>query len=278
MGAAVSAVKHISVFSKPAPAHIMWTMQLTEFHSYCSNLLMLPDYAAIDGSRNGIQVDRRNQELRTIAFAVDASMQSFLQAAELGADMLFVHHGLFWGREAVLTGTHYQRIRCLLENDLALYAAHLPLDAHPELGNNICMAKALKLESIEPFGWYKGKTIGFSGKLEHPSTISDILTALKMHPEECSSILPFGPETIRTAGIISGGSSRDIFQAIDAGLDLFISGEADHTIYHPAQENSINMIAAGHYASETWGVAAMSKRVAADTGLETVFIDIPTGL
>ncbi len=253
-------------------------MQLKDFHRYCSELLNIADFASIDYSQNGIQVERKNSEIRKVAFAVDAVMQSFNQAAELGADLLFVHHGIFWGRESVLTGTHYQRIRFLLENDIGLYAVHLPLDAHAELGNNIGMARAMDLREIEPFGWYKGKTIGFSGRFEEPQDIPSILTRLKMHPEECNAILPFGPEKISTVGIISGGSSRDISQAIDAGFDLFISGEADHTVYHTAQEQGINMIAAGHYASETWGVEAMAKRVAEETGLETVFIDIPTGL
>ena len=238
----------------------------------------MDDFAAIDPSRNGIQVERREPELKKLVFAVDASLQTFRQAAELGADLVFVHHGIFWGRESVLTGAHYRRVRFLMEHDIALYAAHLPLDAHPELGNNGCMAAALGLSAAEPFGWYKGRSIGFKGVLPEPLELEEVLLRLDIEMADCNAVLPFGRPEIRTVGIISGGSSRDIRQAIEEDLDLFISGEGDHTIYHEAQENRINMLAVGHYASETWGVSAMAERVARDTGLETHFIDIPTGL
>jgi dinuclear metal center YbgI/SA1388 family protein len=253
-------------------------MRLDEFHNYCKDLLCMDDFAAIDPSRNGIQVERREPELKKLVFAVDASLQTFRQAAELGADLIFVHHGIFWGHESVLTGAHYRRVRFLMENDIALYAVHLPLDAHPELGNNGRMAAVLGLEPMEPFGWYKGRSIGFKGALSEPVDLDEVLRRLGFEMEDCNAVLPFGRPEIRSIGIISGGSSRDIRQAIEEDLDLFISGEADHTIYHEAQENRINMLALGHYASEIWGVSAMAERVAVDTGLETRFIDIPTGL
>jgi dinuclear metal center YbgI/SA1388 family protein len=256
----------------------MQTMRLNEFHHYCKDLLFMDDFVAIDPSQNGIQVERQEQELKKLVFAVDASLQTFRQAAEMGADLIFVHHGIFWGHESVLTGAHYQRIRFLLEHDMALYAVHLPLDAHAELGNNSRMAAALGIPAPEPFGWYKGRSIGFKGTLPDSVDLDEVLRRLGIDSEDCNAVLPFGAPDIRSVGIISGGSSRDIRQAIDENLDLFISGEGDHTIYHEAQENRINMLAVGHYASETWGVSAMAEQVARDTGLETHFIDIPTGL
>jgi dinuclear metal center YbgI/SA1388 family protein len=253
-------------------------MQLDEFDRYCRELLRIDEYDSIDASRNGLQVERRPGTIRKAAFAVDACMQSFEQAAVLGADLLFVHHGIFWGRDFPLTGAMYRRVRFLIEHDIALYAVHLPLDAHDETGNNIGMARELELGDLQPFGGYKGKTIGFRGILPRKADINGVLGALGMSPDECNAILPFGKAENMSVGIISGGSSRDVAQAIDAGLDLYISGEADHTIYHLAQENRINVIAAGHYASETWGVRGMAERIAGETGIETVFIDIPTGL
>lgn len=265
-------------FSDPGRAPIMVGMLLKEFDRYCRDLLKLEDFDSIDASRNGIQVERREPEIRKAVFSVDAALQSFEQAAELDADLIFVHHGIFWGRDFPLTGAQYRRVQTLLEKDIALYAVHLPLDAHPELGNNYRMAKALGLNDIEPFGWYKGKTIGFRGNLPQPEDLNRVLDLLDIAPADCNAILPFGPAENRSIGIISGGSSRDVTQAIDADLDLYLCGEAHHSIYHLAMENGINVVAAGHYATETWGVKAMAARIAADTDIETLFVDLPSGL
>ena len=127
------------------------------------------------------------------------------------------------------------------------------------------MAAALGLSAAEPFGWYKGRSIGFKGVLPEPLELEEVLRRLDIEMADCNAVLPFGRPEICTVGIISGGSSRDIRQAIEEDLDLFISGEGDHTIYHEAQENRINMLAVGHYASETWGVSAMAERVARAT-------------
>lgn len=276
MVVAVIAVK--AGFSEQASAPIMIPMQLHEFDRYCRDLLRIEEFDSIDASRNGLQVERNNREIKKALFTVDAALQSFEQAAELGADLLFVHHGIFWGRDFPLTGSHYRRVRTLVEKDIALYAVHLPLDAHPQLGHNYRMARTLGLEEIEPFGWYKGKTIGFRGVLPQAQDLNRVLERLDIAPADCNAILPFGPARNTSVGIISGGSSRDVSQAIDADLDLYLCGEAHHSIYHLALENGINVAAAGHYATETWGLQATAERIAADTDIETIFVDLPSGL
>ena len=134
-------------------------MKLKELDSYFRGFLSIDDLVGTDASQNGVQVEN-TADITCIAFAVDACMETFKRAKEAGAQMLFVHHGLFWGHEQTLTGTHYQRIKFLIENNIALYAAHLPLDIHPIIGNNVALARAAGLIDLKPFGEYHGNTIG----------------------------------------------------------------------------------------------------------------------
>lgn len=253
-------------------------MNLTELDRYLRQLLNLDLWAPRDNSANGIQVSRQKSEINRVAFAVDACMASFERAADEGADVLFVHHGLYWGRVQTLTGEFYRRIKFLLDQDIALYAAHLPLDAHPEVGNNYGMARALGLIDLQPFGEYKGNAIGCKGRFP-ASEDMDRITDLLFHGRENTlQILPFGKPRMETVGIVSGGATAETAQAIDQGLDLYITGDADHTVYHSALEAGINVIFGGHYNTETWGVRLMADRLAKDTGLATVYLDLPTGL
>lgn len=231
-----------------------------------------------DPSINGIQVQRRNPEIARVGLAVDACQESFRRAAEESCDMLFVHHGIFWGRESAITGTHYERIRLLIEHDLALYAAHLPLDLHPRFGNNARMARALGLEQVRPFGSYHGTAIGVEGHVAAPARLDDICTTLFGGPEHALSVLPVGPQRIESVAVVSGGAPRLVSEAIAKGIDLYITGDASHTIYHEALEAGINVIFGGHYQTEVWGVRAVGEYLADELGLETTFIDVPTGL
>jgi dinuclear metal center YbgI/SA1388 family protein len=206
-------------------------------------------------------------------------MDSFRLAARWGADMIFVHHGLFWGRNLRVQGAHYERLKFLIENKLALYAVHLPLDMHPEVGNNAGLAATLGLGEISPFGWYKGNAIGFKGRFSCPIPREE---AAKRLFGNCATqpvkLLPFGKPAIETVGIISGGAPYEVSQAIEEKLDLYITGEAAHEIYHLCQEEGINVLFAGHYQTETWGVRLIAEKTHTDTGVETRFLDIPTGL
>jgi dinuclear metal center YbgI/SA1388 family protein len=253
-------------------------MTLTEFDEWMHAALPIDEFARIDGSKNGLQVTRRNQEIRRVAVAVDAALATFERAAEWGADLLFVHHGLFWGREQVLTGDHYERVRFLLDHDIALYAVHLPLDAHLSLGNNAGMAAALGLEEIEPFGLVKGMPIGVEGRFSRPVSIDEVVATLFGDTFRPLSVLPFGPTEIRSVGIISGGAPLEVDQAIDQGLDLYITGDANHIAYHRCRESGINAIFGGHYATEVWGVQLVGRKLEEEAGLVVTFLDVPTGL
>lgn len=234
--------------------------------------------AQADPSLNGLQVGRADAEVRRVAFAVDACLEAFRRAAEAGADLLFVHHGLFWGKPLAVTGTHYERLAFLIERKLGLYACHLPLDAHPELGNNACLAGLLGLTELEPFGLWHGKEIGFRGRLAQPIDLDEALRRVLPDGSRPLAVQAFGPRQISTAAVISGGASHEAIQALEAGVDLYVTGEPSHDLYHLVEEGRMNLIAAGHYATETWGVKALSERLSRDTGLETLFIPLPTGL
>ncbi len=212
-----------------------------------------------------------------MAFAVDVSRESIRRASEWDAQVLLVHHGLFWEKPVRLEGTLYERVRALMEGGLALYAAHLPLDAHPEVGNNAGLAKELGLTEVQPFGAHKGVKIGCKGVFASPVALDEVLRKLGSGTAGVRS-LPFGPERIRSAGIVTGGAAYDALQAAAEGLDLFITGEGAHGIYHDCLEAGIHAIFAGHYYTETFGVRLLCGRLAADTGLETRYLDVPTGL
>lgn len=231
-----------------------------------------------DRSLNGLQVGRRDKSVRRVATAVDACLETFRRAVEQQADLLFVHHGLFWGAPIAVTDEHYDRLRLLLEHDIALYAMHLPLDQHRELGNNAVMAAELGLENVTPFGSIKGVPIGVKGTFSQAVVLDEVIEKLFGSRENTLSVLPFGVKHLRSVGLISGGAPFEVEQAIDAGLDLYITGDANHIVYHRAQEAGINVIFGGHYATETWGVRAVGKKLEQEYGIEHVYIDVPTGL
>ncbi|HUX51603.1 MAG TPA: Nif3-like dinuclear metal center hexameric protein [Spirochaetia bacterium] len=253
-------------------------MTLRELDSYFQSMLAIRQMASADSSLNGIQVGRADLEVRKAAFAVDACLETFRRTVEVDAQVLFVHHGIYWGRVEPVTGINYERLKTLLLNDVALYAAHLPLDMHEEFGNNARMARKLGLVDVEPFGLYRGATIGCKGRLPAAGTMDSVVKTLFHDPSSLLGMLRFGPEVVSTVGIISGGAPHDVDQAIAEGLDLYITGESSHTVYHRCLEAGINVIFGGHYQTEVWGVQAVAEQLSRDTGLETTFIDIPTGL
>ena len=252
-------------------------MLLRDLDAYFRSIFEIENFSRLDSSMNGIQVGDTSRDVSTVAFAVDACREVFLRASEAGAEVLFVHHGLYWGTPIPVTGYFFERMKCLIENDLALYAVHLPLDKHPELGNNAGMAAALGLEKIEPFGAYKGTAIGCKGLLPTPIALDTVVEMLFGHVDETLGVLRFGSSEITSVGIVSGGAAFEVSEAIADGLDLYITGDASHTIYHQAMEAGINVVFGGHYLTETWGVRRTADRLARDTGLKTVYVDLPTG-
>ncbi|GHT85034.1 GTP cyclohydrolase 1 type 2 [Spirochaetia bacterium] len=246
--------------------------------AYIRSLLDLESFAPMDPSLNGLQVDNDGAEITKIAFAVDACMETFQRAADGGAGMLFVHHGLFWAQPLRLTGGHRTRLRFLLDHNLALYAVHLPLDQHPSLGNNAVLAELLGIESPEPFGEYHGRKIGYKGALSKPLTIEEALRRISFKDRPPLGVYPFGKRESLHCAVIAGGAADEALQALDEGIDLYVTGEMSHQVYHQALEGRLNMIAGGHYSTEVWGVRRVMEHCAAQLNLDLEFIDAPTGL
>jgi dinuclear metal center YbgI/SA1388 family protein len=254
------------------------TYTTRKLDDFFRSVLDLESFKAADSSLNGLQVDNDGSALGKIAFAVDASLEVFKRAAEGGAGMLFVHHGLFWGIPSRLEGNQRRRIKFLLENNLALYAVHLPLDQHPRLGNNAVLAELLGIQNPEPFGMYHRHKLGYKGNLSAALTVDEAVKRISYMNRPPLGLLPFGKKENATCAVVSGGAADEAFQAIEQGLDLFVSGEMSHTMYYYAQEGRINIIAGGHYSTEVWGVRRIMEECANQLGVDSEFIDMPTGL
>jgi len=231
-----------------------------------------------DDSLNGIQVDNDGSPVKKIAFAADAAMETFEQAAAAGAGMLLVHHGIFWGRPLRVEGNLRQRIKFLIDHNICLYGVHLPLDQHPKFGNNAVIASLLGLENIEPFGMYHGDKIGYKGTFPKPVTVDEAVNKISFMGRPPAGVLPFGKKDCLTAAVVSGGAADNYKDAIEEKIDLFITGESAHYIYHECLEAKLNMIAGGHYSTEVWGVQAVMRHCMAELGMDAEFLDIPTGL
>ncbi|MEF8856481.1 MAG: Nif3-like dinuclear metal center hexameric protein, partial [Haloplanus sp.] len=190
---------------------------------------------------------------------------------------LLVHHGLAWGGFDRLTGLHYDRIEPLVENDIALYVSHLPLDGHQELGNAAGIAELLGLDDREPFGEYGTEYVGTRGTAAEPYEVDGLANLLDRELDTETRVLGFGPNEIEEVGIVTGRGVDWIEAAAESGLDALITGEGKHESYHEARDLGVNVVLAGHYATETFGVRALG-RVAEEWGLETTYIDHPTGL
>ncbi|MBQ4493628.1 MAG: Nif3-like dinuclear metal center hexameric protein [Elusimicrobiaceae bacterium] len=222
---------------------------------------------AANPEHNGLQVQGKPQ-INKIAFGVSATMALFKEAKDFGADMVIVHHGLFWNNIQTITGVFGQRIAYLIKNDINLAGYHLPLDKHKTIGNNACLAKLLKLKDLKPFGTYHGQEIGLIGKTTKPSDIKEIHKLLK------GEALFFGPKKVKTIAIVSGGAHDMLEEAVLAKADLYITGSRDEYITEYCREAKINFIAMGHYNSEKLGIQALMNYVSKKFKVQTKFIDI----
>ncbi|MDR1955597.1 MAG: Nif3-like dinuclear metal center hexameric protein [Treponema sp.] len=253
-------------------------MTIKRLDAFFRNILDIEGFSGIDNSLNGIQVYNDGAEVEKIAFAVDASMETFKRAAASGAGMLFVHHGLFWGAPVPIQNPLRERLQFLLDHNLTLYAAHLPLDAHQRWGNNMVLALRVGIEHPEPFGRYHGRKIGYKGTLKTPLTIAEAVRRISFMDRPPLGVYPFGKPESYTCAVISGGAAGEARQAMAEGIDLYITGESSHQVYHEAQEAGLNLIAGGHYSTEVWGVQAIMEQCKQQLSIETEFIDVPTGL
>ena len=257
-------------------------MTLNQLNDYFNAFLKKEDFSR-DVSLNGIQIQNSEpdkKEIKKVAFAVDACEATARLAAEAGADALFVHHGLFWGGCQTITGSFFKRISTFINNDLALIAYHIPLDANIPYGNNAGLAAriGLNLDKVQRFAEWRGMEIGLWGELPAPLTVEELAEKVLAPGEKPLAILPFGKKEIRTVGVCSGGATEDVEAAIQLGLDAYITGETSHELYHYVEECGINMISGGHYQTETLGVNLVKEKLEKETDIECVFIDLPTKL
>lgn len=242
--------------------------------------LRTADYAEIDASANGLQVGPAAVAVDHAAFAVDAAQETIDAAIDAGADVLVTHHGISWGGIERVTGRQYELISTLIENDLALYTAHLPLDGHQELGNAAGIADLLDLSDRSPFGSYNGEYIGQQGKTPEsltPAALGEQLSATLDIGPGSVRVLEFGPSEIEDVAIVTGSGVDWLGEAIAADADVLVTGEGKQQAYHEAKEAGINVVLAGHYATETFGVRSLQELVS-EWGIETSFIDCPTGI
>lgn len=227
-----------------------------------------------DSSHNGLQVENSGR-VKKVCCGVDASMEFFEAARECGADFLVCHHGISWGDSlARITDLNYRRIKYLLDNDMALYACHLPLDAHARYGNNAQIAKALGLRKLKPFGMYNGSYIGFEGELSKVMGYAAFkkLVCGVMGIEGVQS-MDFGKQRVKRVAVVSGGAAGEAAEAGQKGIDVYLSGEAGLVAYSLAQEYGINAVFAGHYATEVFGVRALGELLQKRFAVKSEFID-----
>jgi len=238
----------------------------------------LDEYLAVDRFRdasiNGLQVEGKGQVDR-VCLAVDACMESIQLAGENKAQLLLVHHGLFWGGIPPLVGRVKALVKELLQLDLSLYAAHLPLDTHKTVGNNVVLSGVLGLRNPMCFG---DQDVGIVGTLDPPRALHDFAEKAFVGITPPPQIHAFGPETVRTVAVVTGSGTSLMAEAFGQGADCLVTGEPRHQAYHEAKELGINVIYAGHYWTETMGLSELGCVIEKRFGVETRFLDIPTGL
>lgn len=242
---------------------------------YCDQLLRTSEIKDYDGAVNGLQVDNSGRVTR-IAAAVDATLSTVRLAIAQKADLLIVHHGLFWSATHPWTGKRYELIRSLVANDLAVYSSHLPLDLQPRLGNNAQLAAALKLKNLKPFFCDKGQFIGLQARTKIPR--AQLEKQLRSVLGRAPTVLPGGPPVCCRIGIVTGGAGSQLRLAASEGVDTFITGEGPHWTYALAEDLGINVFYGGHYATETFGVKALAEHLSQRFKVGSSFLDYPTGL
>jgi dinuclear metal center YbgI/SA1388 family protein len=238
------------------------------------------EYADVDASANGLQVGPADREVARVAVAVDAAASTIEQAVDAQADLLITHHGISWGGIDRVTGTAYRRVAPLIENGMALYAAHLPLDGHQQLGNAAGLADLLELTDTESFGELGSVHVGQRGIAPDAYSVDalhNLLAGELPHGGEGVQVLEFGPEKIEDIAIVTGSGVDWLEEAAESGADAFITGEGKQKAYHLAKEHGIHVFLAGHYATETFGVKALQNCMEG-WGLKTTFIHEPTGI
>jgi dinuclear metal center YbgI/SA1388 family protein len=242
---------------------------------YCDRLLRTNEIGDYPGAANGLQVEN-NGSVSRIAATVDATLATVKLAIRARADLLIVHHGLFWSPAHPWTGKKYELLQLLIENNLAVYSSHLPLDAHPKLGNNAQLCAALGLKHPRPFFPSHGNPIGFKARQKISRT--ELTTRLQRALGTKPLLIPGGREMCECIGVVTGGAGDGLKQAAAEGVDTFITGEGQHWTYALAEELGLNVFHGGHYATETFGVKALITHLSREFKVPEGFLDYPTGI
>ncbi len=253
----------------------MKEIKLKRLVSFLDSELNLNEFPE-DESSNGLQIEGK-ERIKRAGIAVDACEFVFREASGRGVDFLIVHHGLIWGGIKAVRGVMKKRIKTLLDSDISLYACHLPLDYHPKYGNNIQILKLLSISKKGEFGEYHGKKIGYWGRCKNSISVKEFTSKVDRVLRTESSAINFGRK-VRDVGVVSGGGWSAINDAEKYGIDTLLTGEPSHSAYTLAEEMNVNLVFAGHYATETPGIRAVGQMLRRRFGLEVEFIDHPTGL
>ncbi|MDD2600262.1 MAG: Nif3-like dinuclear metal center hexameric protein [Kiritimatiellae bacterium] len=249
----------------------MTTIELAEFLNKTLEVEKFKDV-----SNNGLQV-ANNGTLTRVLCGVDANLKLLREAKERGADCIVCHHGISWGDSLKhITGLNYELVALAIKSNIAIYGVHLPLDAHPVYGNNAQICKALQLVELDPGFDYHGQNIGYTAELTEALTFEQICTEVTDKISNSFSALNFGSASIRKIGVVSGGAADLAGQAQELGVDLFITGEPSLLGYNLAEQLRINVIFAGHYATEIFGVRALSEVISQELGIPAECVDYKT--
>src|SRR6266516_7155651 len=248
---------------------------LAKIVEYTDRYLRIREIGDWQNALNGLQIENSGRVTK-IGAAVDVSTRVLTAAAKQDVDLLLVHHGLFWPGLQTVTGAFHRQLKLALENSIAVYSAHLPLDVHPIVGNNAQLAAALGLRSTTPFLEEKGQLIGLKARTS--VSRDELVRKLEKSLDGKVKALAFGPKKIKTIGIITGGAGSEIYRVAEEKIDTFVTGEAPHWAAVAAEELGINLLLGGHYATETFGVKALAAHLAMGFKVSCAFIHCPTGM
>jgi dinuclear metal center YbgI/SA1388 family protein len=249
--------------------------QLDDIANYCNEYLRVAEVTDYPNALNGLQI-ANSRSISRIGAAVDFSTRAVQAAIESGVNLLIVHHGIFWSGLRPVTNQLYRQLKLALDNDLAVYSAHLPLDAHSDIGNNILLIRALGCDTSEPFLEERGFLLGQRARVD--LDLSEVVKRLENAVAGPVKTIATGPPRVSQIGVITGGAGGDIERVAAEGIDTFITGEAPHWAAVAAEELGLNLLLGGHYATETFGVKSLSQHLSDRFGIPWTFIDLPTGL
>ncbi len=251
-------------------------MERTDLVNYLNSYLNINEIK--DYGPQGLQVESANEEIQRLALAVDTSPATIKAAASWQADMMLVHHGILWGNGEPIRGPLGKRVRLLLESGINLYASHLSLDAHPEVGNNAMLAQMMGVTVTQWWCEAKGTPVGVFGSVASMPSLDDFVAQLENKLNTKCRVMASGPDQVEFVAIVSGFGADETAGAEELGADTFLTGETSHANYWAASDYGLNVIYAGHYATETVGVKALGKHLSAKFDLETKFLDFPTAM